>query len=99
MTGGTPLTGITNNARRPRVHLERVEEAWRARAACRGLDAAVFYPVDEDEVEEARAICALCPVQETCLEYALANGEKLGIWGGLTEKERRRILRERRKSA
>ena len=49
--------------------------------------------------DEAKAICGLCPVREPCLEHALVVREKLGVWGGLTERERRRVLRRRRRSA
>ena len=54
---------------------------------------------DEDDAEEAKSICALCPVRQACLEFALTTREKHGVWGGLTERERRRVLRRRRKSA
>ena len=73
--------------------------SWRLRAACRGVDPDVFYPTTDDEVEEAKAICRACPVRETCLEYALANRERDGVWGGATERERRRMIRQRRKTA
>jgi WhiB family redox-sensing transcriptional regulator len=75
--------------------------AWRKRSACRGIDPDVFYPVSEAEEDaaEAKAICEECPVRESCLEHALANREREGVWGGTTERERRRILRQRRKSA
>jgi WhiB family redox-sensing transcriptional regulator len=74
--------------------------AWRQQARCRGVDPAVFYPVsDEDEALDAKAICAQCPVREPCLEYAIGVREKHGVWGGLTERERRRLVRQRRKSA
>jgi len=73
--------------------------SWRNKGACRGLDPAVFYPVSEEDAEEAKAICRVCPVREPCLEYALANRERDGVWGGATEKERRRIIRQRRKTA
>jgi WhiB family transcriptional regulator, redox-sensing transcriptional regulator len=74
---------------------------WRKQAACRGLDVEAFYPVSEDEADaaEAKAICAECPVRQACLEHALANREREGVWGGSTERERRRIVRQRRKSA
>jgi WhiB family redox-sensing transcriptional regulator len=72
---------------------------WRQRAACRGVEPEIFYPVSDDDAEEAKAICRGCPVRETCLEFALANRERDGVWGGATERERRRILRQRRKSA
>jgi WhiB family redox-sensing transcriptional regulator len=73
--------------------------SWRQHAACRGLEPEVFYPVSEEQTEEARAICRECPVREPCLEYALANRERDGVWGGATERERRRMIRQRRKSA
>ena len=72
---------------------------WRKRAACRGIDPEVFYPVSDEDAEEAKAVCALCPVRQSCLEFGLANREREGVWGGTTERERRRILRQRRKSA
>lgn len=73
--------------------------SWRQLARCRGVDPEIFYPASDEDAEEAKAICALCPVREPCLEYALAAREKEGVWGGLTERERRRLLRQRRKSA
>ena len=72
---------------------------WRQRAACRGVDPDIFYPVSDEDAEEAKAICDGCGVRETCLEYALANHEREGVWGGATERERRRMLRQRRRSA
>jgi WhiB family redox-sensing transcriptional regulator len=73
--------------------------AWRQKAACRGVDPDIFYPVSDEDAEDAKAICAACPVQQACLEWALAVREKDGVWGGATERERRRILRRRRRSA
>jgi WhiB family transcriptional regulator, redox-sensing transcriptional regulator len=74
---------------------------WRKQAACRGLDVEAFYPISEDEADaaEAKAICAECPVRQACLEHALAHREREGVWGGTTERERRRLVRQRRKSA
>ncbi len=75
--------------------------SWHQLARCRGVDPEVFYPVsdDDDAAEEAKSICALCPVREPCLEFALSTREKDGVWGGLTERARRRVLRRRRKTA
>ena len=73
--------------------------SWRQRAACRGVDPDIFYPASDEEAEAAKAVCSQCPVRQPCLEYALANRERDGVWGGATERERRRILRQRRKSA
>lgn len=59
----------------------------------------VFYPSTDELAEEAKVVCAECPVRQPCLEHALSGRERDGVWGGLTERERRRILRQRRKSA
>ena len=74
---------------------------WRAKAACQGLEPDIFYPVSEDDAdaEAAKVVCAECPVRESCLEHALAVREKDGVWGGATERERRRIIRQRRRTA
>jgi WhiB family transcriptional regulator, redox-sensing transcriptional regulator len=72
---------------------------WRQRAACRGVDPDIFYPVSDEEADDAKAICALCPVEQACLEWALSNRESDGVWGGATERERRRMIRRRRRSA
>ena len=73
---------------------------WRRQAACKGLDPTIFFPSDdEDECLDAKAVCAQCPVADLCLEHALGVREKEGIWGGCTERERRRIIRQRRRSA
>jgi WhiB family redox-sensing transcriptional regulator len=79
------------------------DEAWQVRAACRGPQAAVFFPPssferkDEKEAREARAkeICASCPVRKPCLEYAIRIKEPHGIWGGLNEVERKQVLARR----
>ncbi len=73
--------------------------SWRQKGACRGLDPAIFYPASDEEADEAKSICATCPVREPCIEYALTNRERDGVWGGATERERRRMLRQRRKTA
>lgn len=73
--------------------------SWRQRGACVGLDPDVFYPPSDEESDEPKAICAACPVQEPCLEFALDTREADGIWGGTTARERRRMLRQRRKTA
>lgn len=74
-------------------------QTWRQHSACKGVDPDIFYPVSDEEAEVAKAVCAQCPVRQPCLEYALGTRERDGVWGGATEKERRRILRQRRKSA
>jgi WhiB family redox-sensing transcriptional regulator len=72
---------------------------WRERGACKGLDPQIFYPETDEDAEEAKAICRQCSVQTACLEHALAEREKEGVWGATTERERRRIIRQRRRPA
>ena len=76
---------------------EAVEDTtdWKARANCMGVDPDLFFPERGMSTREAKEVCRGCVVREDCLEYALANGEKFGIWGGLSERERRRIRRAR----
>jgi len=83
--------------------LAHVESTWRADAACQSTSAAHFYPPSTTETRDqrhdresaARELCTRCAVRDTCLEYALFVQEPYGIWGGMTEMERRRILRRR----
>ena len=74
---------------------------WRSIGLCKGSDTMVFYPPSDDDslAEEAKTICSLCAVRKPCLEFALNTREKHGVWGGLTERERRRVLRQRRRTA
>lgn len=74
-----------------------VELTWKRGAACVGIDPTVFYPVTDEAAEDAKVICNVCRVQETCLEYALTRRERDGVWGGATERERRRIIRRRQR--
>jgi len=69
---------------------------WMARGKCRDVHPSVFFPSDGVGVEVAQRICAGCPVTGPCLEYALANHIDHGVWGGASERERRRIARSRR---
>jgi WhiB family redox-sensing transcriptional regulator len=63
---------------------------------CRDLPPEIFFPSDGVGVEVARHYCAECPVKAPCLEYALENHIEHGVWGGASERERRRIARSRR---
>lgn len=71
------------------------EERWWTRANCLGADPDMFFPERGASTREAKAVCFACPVMDECLEYALNNVEKFGIWGGRSERERRVIRRER----
>ena len=68
---------------------------WQELANCRGLDPDLFYPNRGDSTQDAKRVCRECVVTQECLEYALQNREKLGIWGGMSERERREVRRER----
>ena len=70
-------------------------KGWQDFANCLGVDPDLFFPERGASTREAKEVCRGCVVREQCLEYALANGEKFGIWGGLSERERRRIRRQR----
>jgi WhiB family redox-sensing transcriptional regulator len=69
---------------------------WMRRGNCRDHPPSTFFPSDGVGVDVARRICATCPVKTPCLEYALRNGVDHGVWGGASERERRRIARQRR---
>ncbi|MDP9389202.1 MAG: WhiB family transcriptional regulator [Actinomycetota bacterium] len=73
-----------------------METEWMMDGKCRSLPPSTFFPSDGVGVEEARRICATCSVQAPCLEYALRNRIDHGVWGGASERERRRIARRRR---
>jgi WhiB family redox-sensing transcriptional regulator len=85
------------------VSVQRLDDLWQPKAACRGPQAAVFFPPttferkDEKEAREtrAKAICAGCSVRRPCLDYALRIREPHGIWGGLNEVERKQVLARR----
>src|SRR5688572_17051637 len=68
---------------------------WQTRANCMGVDPDLFFPERGQSTREAKEVCRGCVVREDCVEYALANGEKFGIWGGMSERERRRLRRAR----
>lgn len=68
---------------------------WQAKARCTGVDPEIFFPERGGSSKAAREVCARCEVRRQCLEYALNNKEQFGIWGGTSERERRRLRRER----
>jgi WhiB family redox-sensing transcriptional regulator len=75
---------------------ESMDTQWMAEGKCRDMPPSTFFPSDGLGVQAAQRICGECPVAEACLEYALANRIDHGVWGGRSERERRRILRSRR---
>lgn len=75
---------------------------WRGRAACLDEDPELFFPIGTtgpalDQLESAKAICAVCDVTEQCLEWAIATNQDAGVWGGLSEDERRALRRSRQR--
>jgi len=71
------------------------DRGWQARANCMGVDPDLFFPERGASTREAKEVCKGCVVRDDCLEFALDNGEKFGIWGGMSERERRRLRRAR----
>ena len=81
----------------------RAEESWRDTGLCRDKDPNLFYPVGKgrpaaQQAEVAKAFCFVCPSREPCLAFALATGQELGVWGGTSPEERRRLLGRRRRT-
>ena len=66
---------------------------WQERALCAQTDPEAFFPEKGGSTREAKKVCISCEVRAECLEYALANDERFGIWGGLSERERRKLKR------
>lgn len=94
----------------PRLYDDPDEDhSWEARARCVGHDTRLWFPTTKDTryaagekswetpdaTSAAKAICEICPVREECLEAALRRGEPVGVWGGMTTKERKAIRRAR----
>jgi len=69
--------------------------AWQDLANCRGADPDLFFPERGASTRTAKGICRECSVRNECLEFAIVSSEKFGIWGGLSERERRKIRRQR----
>ena len=72
------------------------EETWRLNALCAETDPEAFFPEKGGSTREAKRVCIGCDVRAECLEFALAGDERFGIWGGLSERERRRLRLMRR---
>ena len=88
-----PQAGITSG---PTIKLESgesIELSWQERALCAQTDPEAFFPEKGGSTREAKRVCLSCDVRSQCLEYALAHDERFGIWGGLSERERRRLKR------
>jgi len=75
------------------VNDEIDEMGWQEKALCAQTDPEAFFPEKGGSTREAKKVCLSCEVRAECLDYALKNDERFGIWGGLSERERRRIRR------
>ena len=75
------------------IGAEADAQSWQEQALCAETDPEAFFPEKGGSTREAKKICTGCEVKAECLEYALANDERFGIWGGLSERERRRLRR------
>lgn len=80
------------------INKEHITLDWRDKAACLTADPELFFPVGNtgpavDQIEKAKAVCARCTVSEMCLQYALETNQDSGVWGGLSEDERRALKR------
>ena len=73
-----------------------MDPEWMRQGRCREVPPSTFFPSDGVGVDVARRLCQTCPVMEPCLEYALVERIDHGVWGGASERERRRILKRRR---
>ena len=67
------------------------EQSWQERALCAQTDPEAFFPEKGGSTRDAKKVCVGCDVRAECLEYALAHDERFGIWGGLSERERRKV--------
>ena len=84
--------------RRVVTNMKLIEKTpkWFPYAACRDLDADIFFPGPGGDTDKAKEICFQCPVRRACLEYAIRNNEIHGVWGGKSERQRRKIRQARR---
>jgi WhiB family redox-sensing transcriptional regulator len=85
--GGQGIAGLLG------IGTEGDAQSWQEQALCAETDPEAFFPEKGGSTREAKKICTGCEVKAQCLEYALANDERFGIWGGLSERERRRLRR------
>lgn len=91
--GRRPASLCSSCTSTPLLELNR--ESWQADALCPQVGFDLFFVEIGGSTREAKRVCAMCPVRDQCLEYALANDERHGIWGGLAAHERQAILRRR----
>lgn len=86
-------------ARAPQGHGDDGVLGWQSEALCAETGPESFFPDKGESTRDAKRVCGACNVRAECLEYALLNDERFGIWGGASERERRTIRRERAAAA
>lgn len=88
------MSALENFMPEPASPLAAVQPDW-TNANCRGMAAELFYPGRGESTREAKSVCKNCVVKAECLEFALVNMEKWGVWGQTSEKQRRALRRKR----
>nr|WP_166755071.1 WhiB family transcriptional regulator [Modestobacter marinus] len=91
---GRDVLGVTGVFDAGLPGLDGEDQSWQERALCAETDPEAFFPEKGGSTREAKRICTGCEVRVDCLEYALTMDERFGIWGGLSERERRRLRRQ-----
>ncbi len=92
-TGGASEVGVAHRSVTSTVDDEAL--AWQSDSLCAQTDPEAFFPEKGGSTRDAKKICSSCEVRAQCLQYALENDERFGIWGGLSERERRKLRRSR----
>lgn len=87
---------VVSESYHPAVESAEKDNAWMSRARCFGMDPELFYPERGASAEDAKKTCRACVVQDDCFEYAVRTNQNHGIWGGTTERERRKHKRQLR---
>ena len=90
---GTDVLGRTGVFDAGSADVEADDQGWQEQALCAETDPEAFFPEKGGSTREAKRICGRCDVKAECLEYALGHDERFGIWGGLSERERRKLKR------
>lgn len=85
------------NPHRNRLLETYPHENWMDTAICRSLDSSLFFPEDGQRSAEAKLVCSTCIHQSACLEYAVQHGIRDGVWGGVAERDRRKMIAARRR--
>jgi WhiB family redox-sensing transcriptional regulator len=83
------MTSRTDN-----IETQTDDRPWALDSACRGLDSSMFFPGHDGDSEPALLVCSGCAVRDECLDFALETRQRYGIWGGTTERQRRRMMRQ-----